>query len=238
MTESSPSSLYHRHRFPSDVIAHAVWLYFKLPLSLRMVEDLLAERGIIVSHQTIRRWAEKFGRQYAANIRRKSAGQFDGKWHLDEVVITMRGKKHWLWRAVDQNGFVLDVLVQSRRNTNAAKRLMRKLLKRHGSPPRVMITDKLRSYGAAKREVMPGVEHRSHKGLNNRAENSHWPTRQRERAMKRFKSPRQLQRFLSIHDPIANLFQLPRHKMTSTDFREMRSLATQTLREIAQVRAV
>lgn len=238
MTKSSPSSLYHRHRFPSDVIAHAVWLYFKFPLSLRMVEDLLAERGIIVSHQTIRTWAEKFGCQYAANIRRRSAGQFDGKWHLDEVVITMRGKKHWLWRAVDQNGFVLDVLVQSRRNTKAAKRLMRKLLKRHGSAPRVMITDKLRSYGAAKREVMPGVEHRSHKGLNNRAENSHQPTRQRERAMKRFKSPRQLQRFLYIHDPIANLFQLPRHKMTSTGFREMRSFATQTWREIAQVRAV
>ena len=228
MTKSSSSSLYHRHRFPPDVIAQAVWLYFKFPLSLRMVEDLRAERGIIVSHQTIRTWAEKFGRQYAVDIRRRSAGQFDGKWHLDEVVITMRGKKHWLWRAVDQNGFVLDVLVQSRRNTKAAKRLMRKLLKRHGSALRVMITDKLRSYGAAKREVMPGVEHRSPKRLNNRA----------ERAMKRFKSSGQLQRFLSIHDPIANLVQLPRHKMTSTDFREMRSLATQTWREIAQVRAV
>ena len=118
----------------------------------------------------------------------------------------MRGKKHWLWRAVDQNGFVLDVLVQSRRNTKAAKRLMRKPLKRHGSAPQVMISDKLRSYGAAKREVMPGVDHRPHKGLNKRAENSHQPTRQRERAMKRLKSPKQLQRFLSIHDPIANLF--------------------------------
>lgn len=135
MIKSSPSSLYHRHHFPSDVIAHAVWLYFKFPLSLRMVKDLLAEHGINVSHQTIRTWAEKFGCQYAANIRRRSAGQFD------EVVITMRGKKHWLWRAVDQNGFVLDVLVQSRRNTKAAKRLMRKLLKQHGSAPRVMITE-------------------------------------------------------------------------------------------------
>jgi putative transposase len=126
-----------------------------------MVEALLADRSIIVSHRTIRTRVEKFGRQYAANIRRSSAGQFDGKWHLDEVVITMRGKKHWLWRAVDQNGFVLDILVQSRRNTKAAKRLMRKLRKRHGSAPRVMITNKLRSYGAAKREVMPGVEHRT-----------------------------------------------------------------------------
>jgi len=206
LTKSSPSSLYHRHRFPSYVIAHAVWLYFKFPLSLRMVEDLLAERGIIVSHQTIRTWAEKFGGPYAANIRRRSAGQFDGKWHLDEVVNTMRGKKHWLWRAVDQNGFVLDVLVQSRCNTKAAKRLMRKNLKRHGSAPQVMISDKLRSYGASQREVMPGVDHRSHKGLNNRAENPHQPTRQRERAMKRLTSPKQLQRFLSIHDPIANLF--------------------------------
>ena len=176
----------------------------------------------------------KFDRQYARNIRRRSAGQFDGKWHLDEVVITMRGVKHWLWRAVDRDGFVLDVLVQSRRNTTAAKLLMRKLLKRQGSA-RVMITDKLRSYGAAKREIMPDVEHRSHKGLNNRAENSHQPTRRRERIMKRFKSPRQLQRFVSIHDPIANLFHLPRHEMPSASFREMRSLAMQIWSEVAEV---
>ena len=237
MTRSNRSSIYRRHRFPPDVIAHAACLYLRFPLSLRMVEDLLAERGIIVSHQTIRMWVEKFGRQYAAGIRRRSAGHFDGKWHLDEVVITIRGNKHWLWRAVDQDGFVLDVLVQSRRNTTAAKRLMRKLFKRQGSAPRVMITDKLRSYGAAKREIMPGVEHRSHKGLNNRAENSHQPTRQRERVMKRFKSPGQLQRFVSIHDPVANLFQLPRHEMTSASFRKMRSLAMQIWREIAQVSA-
>ncbi|MGR3292181.1 MAG: IS6 family transposase [Paracoccaceae bacterium] len=238
MTRSSRSSIYYRHRFPPNVIAHAVWLYFRFPLSLRMVEDLLAERGIIVSHQTVRMWVEKFGRRYASNIRRRSTGQFDGKWHLDEVVITIRGKKHWLWRAVDQDGFVLDVLVQSRRNTKAAKRLMRKLLKQQGSAPRVMITDKLRSYGAAKRKIMPSVEHRSHKGLNNRAENSHQPTRRRERIMKRFKSPRQLQRFVSIHDPISNLFHLPRHEMPSASFREMRSLAMDTWRDIAQVSAM
>jgi putative transposase len=129
------------------------------------------------------------------------------------------------------------VLVQSRRNATAAKRLMRKLLKRQGSVPRVIITDKLRSYGAAKPEIMPGVEHRSHKGLNNRAENSHQPTRQRERVMKKFKSPGHLQRFLSIHDPMANLFHLPRHEMPSTEFREMRSLAIQTWRDIDQVEA-
>ena len=236
MTQSD-RSLYHRHRFPPDVIAHAVWLYFRFPLSLRMVEHLLAVRGIIVSHQTVRSWAEKFGRQFAADIRRRSAGQFDGKWHLDEVVITIAGKKHWLWRAVDQDGFVLDAIVQSRRNTKAAKRLLRKLLKRQGDVPRVMITDKLASYGAAKREFMSSVEHRSHKGLNNRCENSHQSTRRREKVMKRFKSARHLQRFVSIHDPIANLFYLPRHEMPSSEFREMRDLAMQMWYEIAQVPA-
>lgn len=202
-----------------------------------MVEDLLAERGIIVSHQTVRAWAEKFGREFAKKICDRSAGKYGDKWHLDEVVITIRGQKHWLWRAVDQEGFVLDVLVQSRRDKQAALRLMRKLLKQQGASPRVMITDKLRSYGAAKRKIMPGTEHRSHKGLNNRAENSHQPTRRRERIMKRFKSPRQLQRFVSNHDPIVNLFHLPRFEMTSADFRELRSLAMATWREIAEVQA-
>ncbi|MDI7865357.1 IS6 family transposase, partial [Rhizobiaceae bacterium n13] len=180
--------------FPTEVIAHAVWLYLRFPLSLRMVEDLLAARGIIVSHQTVRLWVEKFGRHFADEIRR-AAGRLGDKWHLDEVVISIGGKKLWLWRAVYHDGFVLDVLVQSRRDTKAAKRLMRKLVKRQGRSPRRMITDKLRSYGAAKRDIMPGVEHRSHKGLNNRAENSHQPTRRRERIMKGFKSARHLQCF-------------------------------------------
>lgn len=235
MNTPNNSPIYRRHRFPSDVIAYAVWLYFKFPLSLRMVEDLLAERGIIVSHQTIRKWGEKFGRQYANKIRRRSVGRCDDKWHLDEVVITIQGQKHWLWRAVDQDGFVLEVLVQSRRNTKAAERLMRKLLSQHGKP-RVIVTDKLRSYGAAKKRIMPGVEHRSHKGLNNRAENSHLQTRRRERIMKRFKSPGQLQRFVSIHDPIANLFHLPRHEMTASEFRQMRSLSNTMWREIAELK--
>jgi len=187
MTQTIRDPLYRRHRFPAEVIAHAVWLYLRFPLSLRMVEDLLAARGLVVSHQTVRLWAEKFGRHFANEIRHRSAGKLGEKWYLDEVVISIGGKKHWLWRAVDQEGFVLDVLVQSRRNTKAAKRLMRKLLKGQGQAPRVMITDKLRSYGAAKREIIPGVERRSHKGLNNRAENSHQPTRRRERIMKGFK---------------------------------------------------
>lgn len=183
----------------------------------------------------MRLWAEKFGRHYAKNIRKRSAGRLGDKWHLDEVVITIRGKKRWLWRAVDQNRFVLAVLVQSRRDARAAKRLMRKLLKGQVSAARVIITDKLRSYGAAKREIMPGVEHRSHKGLNNRAENSHQPVRRRERIMKRFKSPRQLQRFVPIHDPSANLFQIPRHEIPSHHYRELRGAAMQMWSEITHL---
>jgi putative transposase len=152
-----------------------------------------------------RHWGLKFGREFANRIRQHAPCRGD-KWHLDEVVISFAGKKHWLWRAVDQDGFVLDVLVQSRRDKKAAKRLFRKLLKKQGRAPRVLVTDKLKSYAAAKREIMPGVEHRQHKGLNNRAENSHQPTRRRERIMKRFKSPRQVQRFLSTHDQVANVF--------------------------------
>ncbi|TRD15596.1 IS6 family transposase [Palleronia caenipelagi] len=213
------------------MIAYAVWLYFKLPLSLRMVEDLLAVRGIIVSRQTVLARAEKFGRQYARKIRERSSGQMGDKWHLDEVVVKIRGRKHWLWRATDQEGFVL---TQSHRDKKAAKRLLRKLLKKNGLP-RVMITDKLRSCPAAKREITPGVEHRSHKGLNNRGENSHQPVRRRERVMKGFKSPRHLQRFVPIHDPIANLFQLPRHEMTSEEFRDLRQTAMSLWWNIAGV---
>ena len=162
------------HRFPAEIIAHAVWLYFRFPLSLRMVEDLLAARGLAVSHQTVRLWAEKFGRAFANEIRRRSSGRLGDKWHLDEAVVSIRGKKHWLWRAVDQDGFVLEVLVQ-RRNAKGGQAPDAQAVEGPGRAPRVMVTDKLRSYDAAKRDIMPGVEHRSHKGLNNRAENSHQP---------------------------------------------------------------
>ena len=157
------------------------------------------------------------------------------KWHLDEVVLGIAGKKHWLGRAVDQEGFVLDVFVQSRRDKKAAKRLFRKLLKKQGRALRVLITDKLRSYAAAKREIMPGVEYRQHKGLNNRAENSHQPTRRRERIMKRFKSPRQAQRFLSTPDQIANFFSRHRNQNTVAKFRIARSQAFATWAEITGV---
>ena len=226
--------LYARHRFPAEVISLAVWLCFRFPLSLRMVEEMLAARGIEVSHETIRRWAEKFGREFANRIRRRTPRPGD-RWHLDEVVITIAGKKHWLWRAVDQDGFVLDVLVQSRRDRKAAKRLLRKRLKKHAMAPRLMITDKLGSYGAARRDMDLSIEHRQHKGLNNRAENSHQPTRRRERQMKRFKSARQAQRFLSIHNPISNLFHLRRHQLTATSYRSARRAAFEVWADITSV---
>ena len=233
-TPASPS--YAGHRFPAEIISYAVWLYFRFPLSLRNVDEILAARGIVVSHETVRQWARKFGQGFANQIRRRLPDPGD-KWHLDEVCLMIGGKKHWLWRAVDQDGFVLDVLVQSRRDKRAAKRLLRKLLKRQMRPPRVMITDKLASYSAAKGEVMPSVEHRRHKGLNNRAENSHQPTRRRERQMKRFKSARQAQRFLSAHDQTNNLFHLRRDHLSAHQYRAARTQAFQTWAEVTAVAA-
>ena len=229
-------SRYAGHRFPTEIISHAIWLYFRFPLGLRMVEEMLAARGIIVSHETVRQWARKFGQALANQIRRRLPSAGD-KWHLDEVVIMIAGVKHWLWRAVDQTGIVLEVLVQSRRDKRAAKRLLRKLLKRQGRAPRVLITDKLASYSAAKREVMPGVEHRRHKGLNNRAENSHQPSRRRERQMKRFKSAGQAQRFLSAHDSINNLFHLRRDHVTAAQYRAARTQAFATWAEVTGAKA-
>ena len=226
---------YARHRFPAEVISHAVWLYFRFPLSLRMIEEMLAARGILASHETVRQWALKFGQSFANKIRRRLPASGD-KWHLDEVAISIAGKKHWLWRAVDQHGAVLDILVQSRRNAKAAKRLLRKLLKKQGTAPRVMITDKLASYAAAKRMVMPGIEHRQHRGLNNRAENSHQPTRRRERIMQRFKSAGQAKRFLSVHDQVANLFRRPAD-ITAAAHRASRTQAFRVWAEVTGVPA-
>jgi putative transposase len=205
---SKPIS-YKRHRFPPEIIAHAVWLCFRFPLSLRLVEEMLLERGIVVSYETVRRWALKFGTAYARRLRRKTPSRRE-IWHLDKVLVTISGQKHWLWRAVDQDGYVLDEIVQDRRNTKAAKRLLKRLLRKQGCPPRRMITDKLGSYAAARRQVMPDVEHRSHKGLNNRAENSHLPFRRRERAMQGFRVPRYLQRFVSVFSAVRNIFVPPR----------------------------
>jgi putative transposase len=234
MTPTKP--LYAGHRFPPEVISHAIRLYFRFPLSLRMVEEILAACRIIVRHETVRQWGLKFGHAFANRIRRRLPHLGD-KWHLDEVVLTIAGQRHWLWRAVDQDDAVLDVLVQSRRDQRAAKRLLRKLLKRQRRAPRVLIADKLTSYPATKKKPRPGVEHRRHRGLNNRAENSHQPTRRRERQMKRFKPAGQAQRFLSAHDQINNLFPLCRDHLPATDYRAARRRAFEVWAEVSGVAA-
>ena len=214
---SAPPS-YKGHRYPVEVISHCVWLYFRFPLSFREVEELMLQRGVIVSYETVRRWCAKFGQSYADSLRRRRPRPGD-KWHLDEVFVKVNGVRQYLWRAVDQDGNVLDILLQSKRDAKAAKRFMAKLMKKQQRVPRVMVTDKLRSYGAAHRELMPSVEHRSHKGLNNRAENSHQPTRQRERAMKGFRSVRAAQKFLSAFSGISPHFRPRRHLMTAPEHR-------------------
>jgi putative transposase len=214
----------YRHRFPAEIITHAVWLYHVFSLSLRDVELLLAERGIVVSYETVRRWCKKFGEGFAKCLRRRRPRPGD-KWYMDEVFIRIGGVQHYLWRAVDQDGVVLDILVQRRRDGNAAKRFFRRLLKGLQYVPRVIVTDKLQSYGVAHRQLLPKVEHRQSRYLNNRAENSHRPTRQRERQMQRFKSPEQAQDFLFSHAFIHGHFHPRRHLLTASSYRAIRTEA-------------
>lgn len=209
------------YRFPRSIIGYAVWAYHRFAMSLRDVEDLMASRGVLLSYETIRDWVEKFGHLYAGKIRRDRPAPND-KWHLDEMVLKIGGVTHWLWRAVDGNGDVFDILLQSRRDKQAAQRFFYKLFKRWGMP-RVLVTDKLGSYQAAKKEIAPGLEHRQHKGLNNRSEASHRHTRRREKIMGRFKSPGQAQKFLSSHDQIAALFRPKRHRLSAASYRHARS---------------
>lgn len=208
---------YKRHRFPPEVIAHSVWLYGRFNLSLREIEEMLLERGIDVSYETVRRWMVKFGPDIARNLRRRQARPGD-IWHLDEVRVEIAGQAFWLWRAVDQEGIVLDEILQNKRDKRAAKQLLKKLIKRHGLPRRI-VTDKLRSYGAAKRELAPGLKHLSHKGLNNRAENSHLPFRKRERCMHGFRSPGGLQRYVSCHSAVRNRFTAPARRRSANQIR-------------------
>ncbi len=221
---SRTTSLYRNHRFPPEIIAHAVWLYHRFSLSFREVEELLAERGIAVSYEAVRQWCFKFGQAFARKLRHRR-GQPGDTWHLDEVFIRIRGERYYLWRAVDQDGQTLDILVQKRRNTPAAKRFFRKLLKGLQYVPNRLITDKLRSYAAAHRTTLPSTHHCTTQYANNRAEVSHQPTRQRERHMRRFKSPRQVQCFLSVHAPINNLFRVGRHLMQAAHYRLFRDRA-------------
>ncbi len=202
--------MYKRHRFPPEIIQYAVWLYHRFSLSHRDVEDLLAERGITVSYESIRQWCNKFGTTYAHRLKKKHKGYGD-TFFIDEVFVKIDGKQHYLWRAVDQDGEVVDVFLQRRRDGNAAKRFFKRLLKKHGDEPRKIVTDKLRSYGVAHRELIPETIHDTSQYANNRAELSHQPTRVRERVMRRFKSMQQAQRFLTVHAAVYNLFNLGRH---------------------------
>ncbi len=236
MAASAPALRYKRHRFPAEIISHGVWLYFCLPLSYRQVELVMAQRGIDVTYEAIRQWCRKFGQQYANELKRRRPKPGD-KWHLDEVFLKINGKTQYLWRAVDQDGNVLDILVQSRRNKTAAKKFFRKLLKGCTYVPRVLITDKLASYGAAKREVLPSVEHRQSRYLNNRAENSHQPTRKRERVLQRFKSPGHAHRFLSAFGPIRDHFCPRRHRLRAEEYRAERERRIQAWNEVTGVKA-
>ena len=207
------------YRFPKEIIHHVVWLYHRFMLSLRDVSEVILERGVEVSYESIREWGLKFGPTIGKDLKRRAPQRGD-KWHLDEMCLVMNKKKFWLWRAVDQDGYELDILIQSRRNKKAAKRFFKKLLKGLQYVPRVIVTDKLKIYGAAKKGVLPQVEHRQHKGINNRAENSHQATRQQEKQMRKFKSPKQVQRFLFLHGQVRNLFYAGRYKNSASIIRE------------------
>ena len=215
---------YRRHRFPPPIIQHAIWLYLRFTLSYRDVEELLAERGVDVSYETVRRWVLKFGPVVARRLReRRPRPSF--RWHLDEMVVRIARKRMYLWRAVDHEGEILDILVQRRRDKRAALRLMRKLLRKQGFAPRLVVTDKLRSYGAAFHDLHLTCRHEQGLRMNNRAENSHQIVRRRERKMQRFKSAGSAQHFLSMHAAVHNNFNLQRHLISRSTLRIFRAEA-------------
>jgi transposase-like protein len=219
-------SVYKRHRFPAALIAHAVWLDFRFTLSLRDVEELLAERGITVSYETIRVWVARFGPPIARKLRARR-GPSNGRCHLDEMFVAIGGRRMYLWHAVDGEGEgeILDVLVQPRHDKRAVLRLMRKLLKKQGTAPEALVTDRLGSYGAAARDLGLAGVHVQAKTENNRAESSHVPIRRRERKMQGFRSPGSAQRFLAIHAAVANTFTTSRHLVSATSYRFLRTQA-------------
>jgi putative transposase len=227
-----PTISYARHQFPSEVIQHAVWLYLRFTLSYRDVEDLLAERGLGVSYETIRRWVLKFGPAIARRLRQHRPKP-SPRWHLDEMAVRIAGEWMYLWRAVDDEGEVLDILVQRRRDQAAARKLMRKLLRKQGFAPAVVTTDGLRSYGAAFAELGLAARHEQGLRKNNRAEVSHQPIRRRERKMQRFKSPGSAQRFSSMHAAAYDTFNVQRHLISRRTLRVFRAEAMEQWRAAA-----
>ena len=215
---------YKHHRVPPEIISYAVWLYYRFNLSHRDIEDLRAERGITVSREAIRLWCIKFGAIYTRRLKRKHRGYGDS-FYIDEVIVKINGKQHYLWRAVDQDGEVVDVYLQAKRDGATAKRFFKRLLRNHGGELRTIVTDKLRSYGVAHRELMPETIHSTEQYENNRAEQSHEATRVRERGMRKFKSVRQAQRFLGTHAAVSNLFNLGRHLVRAQHYRDLRMSA-------------
>jgi putative transposase len=215
------SKMYKRHRFPPEIIQYAVWLYHRFSLSHRDIEDLLAQRGNEVSYEAVRLWCNKFGSKYAQPLRRKHSGYGD-TFYIDEVFVEIQCERHYLWRAVDQDGEVVDVFLQKRRDGKAVKRFFKRLLRKYKGEPRKIVTDKLRSYGVAHRELIPEANHDTSQYANNRAELSHQPTRVRERGMRKFKSVQQAQRFLSAHASVYNLFNLGRHLVSAENYRQFR----------------
>lgn len=239
---SDRASLYRGHRFPAEVIAHAVRLYLRFALSYRDVEELLAERGIVVSYETIRAWVAKFGAQYADELRRREP-RAGSTWHLDEMAMCVGGHRQWLWRAVDEHGRTLDVLLQERRDTDAAERFFRRLLTAaDGAAPARLTTDKLGSYAVAKARLpeLAGAEHlqvRSATRCNNRVEQAHQPTRVRERVMRRFKSAVSAQRFLDAFSRVGNLFRPGHHHLSAGAYRAAMRERVAMWYEVAGLRA-
>ncbi len=231
MNTNTVPPAYAGHRFPPAIIAHAVWRYCRFARSFRDVEALRAERGVIVTDESVRRWCGKFGHG-DANARRRRRPRPGDTWQLDEVFIRINGRTHSLWRAVDQHGAVLDILVPPRRDKRAAVKFLRTLRKGLRYVPRVVITDKRPSYGTAKHEVLPRVEQRQHQRLKNRAEHAHQPTRERERRLRRCKSPVHAQRFLAADGPSATHFRPRRHRLTATTYRATSTARCATWRAV------
>jgi len=213
------SETYKGYRYPKVIIGHAVKYYHRYKLSLRDISELMLDRGVEVTYETLRQWNKTWGPVFAKRIRRIRRNPFTDKWHIDEVRIKINGIGYWLWRLVDSEGEDIEILVQKKRNARAAVRFLKKALHAAGFPPRVIITDKLKSYKAAKKTILKSTDHRSHKRLNNRCENSHQPTREKERQMRKFKSPASAQRFLSSMGQINNLLKVGRYKHSAQDYK-------------------